>query len=382
MVTPVTSFSKSGNEGGGTTSLGYRYYSRSFSILGNRQKTPFNLVLPYSATYVNVLRSSHTNPASYSNSESWDGAEVSDSVLQTAVNKAYGDFVNSVKENEVELAVFLAELNKTAEMVTTRLLQMCRMLKAAKKGDLDGFLKHAAMKPGTRQKKNMKGAIKESGSFWLETWWGWKPLIQDINGGVELFLEDPFLPRKVRGRGKDTGYKTVPDQYEPPDPNSGLWSRLHQEWFYSARAQTGGRVAIENPNKVLQNQLGLTNPAAWAWELTPWSAVVDWGLNVSQVINSLTDLYGYTITQAYTTTRKEVTAIYEQTSRTRTLGPTDPETGFGYWIYHLNADLETKRKVVIDRTPNLASPKLVFVVKGFSPYRMMTAASLLTTFLR
>lgn len=89
---------------------------------------------------------------------------------------------------------------------------------------------------------------------------------------------------------------------------------------YHRRVSSGGKVIVkqgatftlENKNLFLANRLGLVNPAAVAWELVPFSFVVDWFTNFGGYLDGFTDLVGLSYTDAYTTTydRLEITGEY------------------------------------------------------------------------
>lgn len=64
-------------------------------------------------------------------------------------------------------------------------------------------------------------------------------------------------------------------------------------------AATGAEVAVSNPNLWLANQLGLINPGTIALELVPFSFVFGWFVNLEQVISSMTDLYGLTLSNGW-----------------------------------------------------------------------------------
>jgi hypothetical protein len=53
-----------------------------------------------------------------------------------------------------------------------------------------------------------------------------------------------------------------------------------------------GRVVVTNPNLFLANRLGLLNLPGVAWDLIPWSFVVNMVTNAAQMINSVTDFIG------------------------------------------------------------------------------------------
>lgn len=55
----------------------------------------------------------------------------------------------------------------------------------------------------------------------------------------------------------------------------------------------GGYVyELENVNTANQQSFGLANPFVWAWELIPYSFVLDWILNVGSCLEGLTAFIG------------------------------------------------------------------------------------------
>jgi hypothetical protein len=65
--------------------------------------------------------------------------------------------------------------------------------------------------------------------------------------------------------------------------------------------KSGAQFNLSNSNLALAEQLGLANPASIAWELVPFSFVVDWFTNYGSVIGGLSSWAGYTISKPYTT---------------------------------------------------------------------------------
>lgn len=129
----------------------------------------------------------------------------------------------------------------------------------------------------------MNGAAKR----YLEYVYGWKPLMQDIHGIMELAKQKGDSPLLMHSTGKSSQqtqtrlyrYKDLSNDTTtltgPCDVNAttrcSLWARIDPN-------QQGVRSL---------NQLGLLNPAALAWELVPWSFVVDWLLPIGSVLNAL-----------------------------------------------------------------------------------------------
>lgn len=73
------------------------------------------------------------------------------------------------------------------------------------------------------------------------------------------------------------------------------------------------RVEVADPNARLASQLGFVNPAVVAWELVPFSFVVDWFVNVGDVLSSYTDFLGFKFLESSVTSfnKDRVTTYYQ-----------------------------------------------------------------------
>lgn len=156
-------------------------------------------------------------------------------------------------------------------------------------------------------------AARRNGKDWnktfLEFHFGWIPLADDIFNTVEtLFEVPPGLPIRI----------AVSTEY-----NTGIraWdsNQYHDEQRGSYGVGIRGLVTVNNPNLLLLNKLGLLNPAALAWELVPFSFVLDWFANINTVISQFTDFAGLnTDLVSYTTrcvgTRKQYYTTYDGTA--------------------------------------------------------------------
>lgn len=77
--------------------------------------------------------------------------------------------------------------------------------------------------------------------------------------------------------------------------------KLVEEDHYDLLCRMGMDCVVRNPNLHLASQLGLTNPASVAYELVPYSFVLDWVLPLGPFLSSLTDFSGLDISNAYMT---------------------------------------------------------------------------------
>lgn len=67
------------------------------------------------------------------------------------------------------------------------------------------------------------------------------------------------------------------------------------------RVTRSAGVRVVNPNGWLLERAGLINPVAVAWDLVPWSFVVNMFSNVGGLVNSITDFYGLEFVNSSTT---------------------------------------------------------------------------------
>lgn len=208
---------------------------------------------------------------------------------EDAVNRARNKFISGLGER-AEMAVNLAERRQAVDMMAKRLMTMYHSLKLLRSGRALA----AARRLGIRYTRKPYVAVEDAANLWLEWHFGWSPLLADIHTGIEI-LSNPFRRVKVKGRGS-CGWSY----------NSGVQGTPYQ-WFTTSvgnwKAQVGAVAYTENPNLLLATELGIINPAVIAWELVPFSFVVDWFVPVGQYLNSYTDLTNVELLEPYTTIR-------------------------------------------------------------------------------
>lgn len=107
--------------------------------------------------------------------------------------------------------------------------------------------------------------------------------------------------------------------------------------------------------------MGLANPLQWILEAIPFSFVVDWFSNLSQVVGQWTDFYGYS---------------FERTWRSYKYKATHDQVTFSPYGGGFSAE-----GFVFQRYLDLPKPKLVFAYERFGVERAANAISLLVGFL-
>lgn len=229
--------------------------------------------------------------------------------------RLYGKLRAAINETKAEAGVSMGELNKTATHVAhsaQRIVNALASLRTGRYGDFANALGLTVHKDRLeRFKKGWKRAYAfdlnrkvPTGRFyrarnesrltdfcadtWLEYQYGWKPLYKEIYGLAEAtastLIERQRVLRTVTATVKYSRHESLAKA--AADTAAFIKSSSYKKY------QIGVRYRI--PNGVISPAVafGLNNPAAIAWELVPFSFVVDWFLPIGDLINSLTDFSG------------------------------------------------------------------------------------------
>jgi hypothetical protein len=144
---------------------------------------------------------------------------------------------------------------------------------------------------------------------------------------------------------------------------------MYQVIRYRHSVRLQATLLLTNPNLGLASRMGLVNPLSIAWEVVPFSFVVDWFLPVGNFLENLTSLAG--------TVQLEAQAAYRKTASgsDRVAFPDIP----GLDIGKNRKDLAYSFQRAVGELP---MPKLAFkILEGPSVVRAATAISLLITVL-
>lgn len=182
-----------------------------------------------------------------------------------------------IKDQKVNLTVSIAELGKTTDMVADLARDTFRFFRSLRKGDLKTLLR-VMKEPRTRVNDDIA-------SKWLKYQYGIIPTIMEVNGLSE------FIHQKVK-EGFITGKTTIKrDFFYTIQRNTARFKGANPRFGTYFRKNTF-RYRVSSEGLRSPSQSGITNPAAFVYELIPYSFVLDWFIPVGDYLATLDALVG------------------------------------------------------------------------------------------
>lgn len=255
-----------------------------------------------------------------------DLASSADDPAQRAISK----LIEEMSVTRSNISVGAAELGKTASMVAksaTKIFKAVKALKNARFGEFAGVLGLTTTTSQSRRfytglnravRRDFRGNpygssfqydrafrhySRQTGSrtsdfladTWLEYSYGWKPLLKDVHDVAESAAnylnqtQGEFFVAKTRvSAEKNTFTETIVS-----DTTLKFWgsSKIVLEMCVRYKIPPGAMS--------FANAFGLNNPLEVAWELVPFSFIVDWFLPVGDAIRALTGFNGLVFKSGY-----------------------------------------------------------------------------------
>lgn len=305
--------------------------------------------------------------------QAWDGFFGYQGPEDGDYNRLYRKLVEEVNQGaKGELLTAAAEWRSSLEMVTRRTLQLIDSYRHFRRFDLPAVVKSLAY-PVARPAPNEYGVSRNrrarfngkrqtATGGWLEYWMGWAPLVGDIQNALDVLSRE--FPNQKISTAVRYGYLSQ-ERYDSD------WQRgfvlCKREGSFGCYAD----AKVHNYNLHLSNQLGLINPFSTGFQIIPFSFVVNWFINVEQMLGALTDFAGVTLSDVGVGIRE---------TRDGRLARSDLDwhwTGSEWilkWVPH-SGSLSGETKFRIPGT--LPSPRLVVKFDRPSLTRAATAVSLL-----
>jgi len=196
------------------------------------------------------------------------------------------DLLNKVakrlKGHQFNAGVFLGTFHQSFNMLYSAATNLFGLYRAVRRGDVGGAVRSLTsvtfarniQNPAKMRNFTKKLRARDISGAWLAAQYGWIPLASDIYEAAGA-LDSLLFRREIDLRVSKRVWSVIDDSTSP-----SLWT---------APAVLERKVTLfvkleENPGTL--NGLGLLDPLSVAWELLPFSFVVDWFLPIGNYLEA------------------------------------------------------------------------------------------------
>jgi hypothetical protein len=303
-------------------------------------------------------------------------------MLSYADDKAKQSFYGNTTAYNMDVGVTLAELPKTVALIGDTALRLGGAFRHLKRGNVAGAfeaigaasldnVRHVKtlQKSARNMKKSVQGRDDFAANAWLEMTYGWTPLLSDIdNAAHDLALGWEANPADVfvHGSGRDerSGECHLVNSYL----NNHIDFHVRTQ---SVRVGYSCAFSVTDKGWRTASAIGITNPLEIAWELLPYSFVVDWFVPIGDWVSSLDALLGIEFVHGSRT--QKITQNLVCTSR--------PDSVLGDYTYedamHYQASQTSFQRTVIHAPPPNNFLTMAPIKKSLSVSHSITALALM-----
>lgn len=179
--------------------------------------------------------------------------------------------VESIKQHDFNAAVFTATMPQTVDLVVNAVRTVGGAMLDLKRGRLAS----AARRLGVNEHTS-KLSHKDVAGRWLELQYGWLPLLSDVKASMDAFAAIQAPPRTVILKESVVRNSTYNGSTSPSN------------WTGYGTIRRRITIQYELTEKLpAPRSLGLTDPLSVAWELLPWSFVLDWFIPIGTFLSNL-----------------------------------------------------------------------------------------------
>lgn len=286
--------------------------------------------------------------------------------------KANTKALGKLKDNNVNLAVALAESARTAGLVTEKLTKLRKAYVATRKGDLKGALRALEYTEAQFYGRWRRGSgHKAVARRWLELQYGWLPLMTDVYGVYSEFTKGQPIRVTTSGAASSSSRSSVTSNNGDIYKQSVLYE--HQFGVYCRYDYTVDNEAVAN----YARDLGVTNPALVVWELVPFSFVVDWFASIGDWLSAMDADFGLAFRAGSVTSRYVRSTVGALGFRSRQTNTSTSTFQYTEACSAVNS-VKTVTRTVITQPPSGS----LYFKNPISWRHAASAASLLTTKMR
>lgn len=257
---------------------------------GFRLCRPFNHLIgtihkvPNSVDYTITYTSGGTKVSKqYYNGSAWRSGTTPPTPIMPSTNfknRVEVEALNKLKEQEIHLGNFFAEINQTIRLFTGHTTKMAQSVSTYR----NRFPAEWELVKRTEVGGLRKNQWCDIPGSWLQVQYGWRPLLSDIYGAIQHLANRgrkrlPIIEVSKTRKDTTTSITTAvgPDGYE---------SMI--QWQHEWMTKVGFVYRLNDPVAHELSSLGLINPLEIVWEVMRYSFLVDWVLPVGSWLSAWT----------------------------------------------------------------------------------------------
>ncbi|DAD50304.1 maturation protein [ssRNA phage Gerhypos.1_22] len=217
-----------------------------------------------------------------------DGAGWSDDMASPSApdgndeDRAIIKALSKLKNQKVNLAQAFAEREQLVKMFYDNANTICHTIEAFRRKNPKYLWEYIRKNEGRNRGKNVP-------KNWLELQYGWKPLMSDIQGSADQIAASSGQKFRASVVGAVNQKRSITrnklNSFGPGIVvvgSSSVTTKVRLDYY------------LDSPILATLAQIGITNPVNLAWELFPYSFVVDWFTDVGGWLNSMDAALGWT----------------------------------------------------------------------------------------
>ncbi len=215
----------------------------------------------------------------------------SDAVDFTLANAALIAARVKMKKADINLGVAWAERNRTAQLLGDTATRIARSFNNLKRGRVRAAMRELGIANSRREPRGSNVPRK-----WLELQYGWKPLVSDVYGACNALSRQDRSDWRVTAKAQKNRNYELRKQFLASYERSDCVAKVENGAFARIDALPSNDLTMSLAS------LGISNPLLIAWELVPYSFVVDWAFPVGAWLESLDAMLGYGASSTSVTT--------------------------------------------------------------------------------
>lgn len=216
------------------------------------------------------------------NESIWDHRSLSNAQLRA---------ISQVADKKMNLGETLAESPQTFRMIGSNAAAIYQMFRALRRGDMRAAGRAVGIS------KNFRNWPKDLSNRYLELIFGWKPLIDEVYNGIDVLqngLGRENVNAYITTKARESVVLTRSYSSTTTLPSGTCTSDFRGHVSYTYRYRFPWRFRT-------MNQLGIANIPSLAWQLLPYSFLIDWFFPVGNYLDCFTATEGCSFEDAYHT---------------------------------------------------------------------------------